>query len=67
MLHPTYMCIIYVLDAQHPCVKNPNLWKNDFHMISIIKLWDGKFVMLANKGKFIFENKISHNMGVSSF
>ncbi len=90
IFHPTYMCIIHVLDAQNPCAKNttqlffllstywiyfytytytienissylyvhhtcfrcttsmcknPNLWMNDFHMIFIIKLWGGKFVM----------------------
>jgi hypothetical protein len=31
----------------HLCVKNMNSWKNDFHTISIIKLCDGKFVMMV--------------------
>jgi len=33
--HPTYMCIIHILNAQHSCAENMNSWKkwfsHDFH------------------------------------
>ncbi len=44
-IHPTYTCIICVLNAKHLCAKRTNPWKNDFHIISTTKSWDGKFVM----------------------
>jgi hypothetical protein len=49
-IHPTYTCTICVLNAKHSCTKHTNPWKHDFHMISITKSWDGKFVM--NLGVF---------------
>ncbi len=46
--HPIHMCIIHVLNAQHMCAKCTNSQKNDFHLISIMKLWDGLFVMIIS-------------------
>jgi hypothetical protein len=43
--HPIYMCIIHILNTKHSCAKCKNPWKSDFSMISITKLWGGKFVM----------------------
>jgi hypothetical protein len=35
--------------------KKHELMKNDFHTISIIKLWDGKFVMKGPSSQFFCE------------
>ncbi len=46
--HPIHMCIIHVLNAQHMSAKCTNSQKNDFHLISIMRLWDGMFVMVIS-------------------
>ncbi len=41
IFHPTHMCFKHTTSM----CKSMNPWKNNFHTISINKLWDGKFVM----------------------
>lgn len=37
ILHPTYTCLVCVLNTWHTCAKCANPWKNNFPMISITK------------------------------
>jgi hypothetical protein len=45
IFHPTYTCIIHVLNAKHMCAKCTNPQKKNFCTISITKLWDCKLVI----------------------
>jgi hypothetical protein len=49
IFHPTYMCIIHVLNAKHPCAKHTQ--KNNFRMISITKSQYCKFVISVSHMK----------------
>jgi len=45
IFHPTYMCIIHVLNTQHLCAKNMNPWNNKFHVNFEWTNEAGRFVM----------------------